>query len=136
MRRTRPLETCQIEVAPGFVVTAPTAEESLRIKAYLVVQRNQVRDYLDVVALADAVGWDRAVAVLGSIDEYYVDRSAAPASVLTSLVLHLAEPSPRDRAVTQQLASYKGLQQQWQDWGAVIDACQELALRLAEAGVA
>lgn len=63
MRRTRPLETMVVEVGPDLVVTAPTPAESLRIKAYLVVQRNQVRDYLDVVALADHVGIENAVAV-------------------------------------------------------------------------
>ena len=44
MRRSRPLETIRVEVAPDLFVTVPTAEESLRVKAYLVVQRNQVRD--------------------------------------------------------------------------------------------
>ena len=39
MRRNRPLETIRVEVAPSQFVTAPTAEESLRVKAYLVVQR-------------------------------------------------------------------------------------------------
>ena len=38
LRRSRPLETIRVEVAPGQFVTAPTAEESLRVKAYLVVQ--------------------------------------------------------------------------------------------------
>lgn len=131
MRRTRPLETCTVDVAPGMSVTAPTAEESLRIKAYLVVQRNQVRDYLDVVALADRLGLDEAVAILSEIDAYYVDRSGASGSVLTALVLHLAEPQPRDEAVTRELDRYKGLAPRWHSWATVVDACGELALRLA-----
>ena len=31
----------------------PTADETLRIKGYLVVRRNQVRDYIGVAALSD-----------------------------------------------------------------------------------
>lgn len=62
MRRTRPLETCEVNLDGGAVVVAPTADEALRIKAYLVVQRNVVSDYLDVVALADHLGTEHAVA--------------------------------------------------------------------------
>lgn len=131
-RRTRPLETCEIEVGPGIIVTAPTAEESLRVKAYLIVQRNQARDYLDVVALADFLGTDRSTAVLARIDDYYVDRSQAADSVLTSLVLRLAEPAPRDEDVTRQLAGYKGLAVRWHEWDDVVEACRDLALRLAD----
>lgn len=83
MRRSRPLETEQVDVGDGQSVVAPTADEALRVKAYLVVQRNAVRDHLDVVALADHLGVDRAVRVLERIDDYYVDRSGEPTSVLT-----------------------------------------------------
>ena len=82
MRRTRPLETVETSVGAGAVVVAPTEAEALRVKAFLVVQRNVVRDYLDVVALADHFGPDAAVEVLSGIDGYYVDRSGEPASVL------------------------------------------------------
>ena len=63
------------------------AVETLRVKAYLVVLRNQVRDYLDVVALAQRCGLPVAVEALIGIDDYYVDRSREPDSVLTALVL-------------------------------------------------
>lgn len=133
MRRTRPLETTEIEVEHGLVVVAPTAAEALRVKAYLVVQRNAVRDHLDVAALADHVGLDAAVEVLSDIDAYYVDRSGNPASVLTSLVLALADPSPRDPDVIGELSRYKGLAPRWHAWAEVVATCQELALRLAGA---
>jgi hypothetical protein len=87
-RRSRPLETIRGEVSPGQFVTAPTAEESLRVKAYLVVQCNQVRDYLDVVALSEHSGRDAAVGVLQRVDEYSDDRSLHNGSVLTSLARH------------------------------------------------
>ena len=133
MRRQRPLETCEIELGDGAVVVAPTAAEALRVKAYLVVQRNVVRDYLDVVALVDHLGEDAAVKVLSNIDAYYVDRSGEAGSVLTSLVAALADPRPRDTDVTRELPRYKGLDARWHEWEDVVAACRGLALRLAGA---
>lgn len=133
MRRQRPLETCEIELGDGAVVVAPTAAEALRVKAYLVVQRNVVRDYLDVVALVDHLGEDAAVEVLSNIDAYYVDRSGEAGSVLTSLVAALADPRPRDTDVTRELPRYKGLDARWHEWEDVVAACRGLALRLAGA---
>ena len=132
MRRSRPLETIRVEVAPGQFVTAPTAEESLRVKAYLVVQRNQVRDYIDVVALSEHIGRDSAGAVLRRIDEYYDDRSMQSGSVLTSLALSLAAPSPRDVDVIDELPRYRALDPRWHDWSDVVAACEDLALGLAD----
>lgn len=130
MRRNRPLETVRIDLGHGRTVTAPTAEECLRVKAYLVVQRNQVRDYVDVVALAEHIGLDAAARVLGGIDDYYDDRSGDHGSVLTSLVLALAAPAPRDADVIPELSRYRGLVPRWQSWDAVVEAAGELSLRL------
>ena len=71
LRRSRPLETSLYELGDGRSVAVPTLEETLRIKAYLVVQRNAVRDYLDVVALGDTIGLVQAGTILRSIDTYY-----------------------------------------------------------------
>ncbi|MFP5487395.1 MAG: hypothetical protein ACLGHQ_03710 [Acidimicrobiia bacterium] len=133
LRRTRPLETCRVDVGDGLTVVAPTVEETLRVKAYLVVQRNVVRDYLDVVALAEHVGHDEAVRVLSGIDDYYDDRSGEAGSVLTSLVIALADPKPFDTDVIDELPRYKGLAPRWHDWRTVVSACQQLALELGGA---
>lgn len=127
LRRTRPLEVTEHEVPGGARVRVPTLEEMLRVKAYLIVQRNVVRDYLDTVALADRVGAERAVEVLSDIDSYYTDRSGESDSVLTTLVLRLSEPNPRDTRVTRQLASYRGLDPRWHEWAAVTAYCAALA---------
>lgn len=132
LRRTRPLETVSIDVAPGVSVVVPTTEEMLRIKAYLVVQRNVVRDYLDVVALAEHMGLTRAGEVLRRIDDYYDDLSQAPGSVRTSLALALAQPGPRDVDVISELPRYRGLDPRWHDWSAVVAACGALALEVVE----
>lgn len=125
LRRTRPLEVVELELPQVGALRVPTDAEMLRVKAYLIVQRNQVRDYLDTVALAELV--DGAAPVLAGIDQYYDDRSGGPDSVLTALLQRLAEPNPRDEQVTHELAAYKGLAPRWHDWGTVTEACAALA---------
>jgi hypothetical protein len=132
LRRSLPVETAEYDLGEGRTVVVPTLEETLRIKAYLVVQRNAVRDYLDVVALVETLGLEGAVQVLRDIDTYYVDRSDTDESVLTTLILRLTTPEPKDPEVTTQLKNYKGLVPRWQEWGAVVEACHELAQSLAE----
>jgi hypothetical protein len=133
LRRTRPLETCEVTVGEGAVVVVPTEAETLRVKAYLVVQRNVVRDHLDVAALAEHLGLEAAVEVLAGIDAYYADRSDEAGSVLTSLVIALADPSPRDAEVIDELPRYKGLDPRYHRWDDVVAICRELALRLSGA---
>lgn len=133
MRRTRPLETCEVSVGDGSKVVAPTAAEALRVKAFLVVQRNVVRDYLDTVALAEHLGLESAVEILSEIDAFYVDRSGENGSVLTSLVIALADPMPRDTDVIAELPRYKGLKARYHRWDDVVEICRSLALRLGGA---
>ena len=110
----------------------PTFDEALRVKAYLVVVRNQVRDYLDVAAMAECLGVTEAAAVLCGVDGYYLDRSEEDDSVATVLVQRLAEPNPKDHTVIMQLSDYKGLTEKWQDWAVVTAACNDLAQRMLE----
>jgi hypothetical protein len=46
--RTRPLEVTEVALPSGHVLRVPAPDETLRIQGYLIVRRNQVRDYLDV----------------------------------------------------------------------------------------
>lgn len=127
--RTRPLETQRYDLPSGRQITVPTLAETLRIKAFLIVRRNQTRDYLDVAALAARYGIDDAADVLARIDDYYADdtKPAGARPVRDQLVRQLAEPEPRDARTTRQLAGYKGLKPRWHDWNDVIAACQALA---------
>jgi hypothetical protein len=127
LRRRRPLETQDVRVGPALTVRVPTAAETLRVKSYLVVQRNQVRDYLDVAALSDRYGVAASARALLDIDDYYRDRSGGDDSVLTSLVERLAAPSPRDVRVTRELDRYRRLQPRWHDWSRVVSVCTALA---------
>ncbi len=127
LRRSRPLETQEVELEPSMTVRVPTAAETLRVKAYLVVQRNQVRDYLDVAALADRYGIADSAAALAGIDDYYRDRSGGAESVLTALVERLSAPAPRDVRVTRELDRYRRLTPRWHDWSSVVGVCAALA---------
>ena len=132
LRRTRPLEVMETPLPSGATVRVPTLAETLRVKAYLVVQRNQVRDYLDVAALADHAGEAEAAPILVGIDDFYTDRSGEHGSVATMLVERLANPAPRDTRVLDQLDRYKALRPRWRDWSAVRAVCLSLARRMVD----
>src|SRR5271169_3291187 len=51
--RSKPLEVAEVALPSGQVLRVPTPDEILRIKGYLIIRRNQVRDFLDVAALSD-----------------------------------------------------------------------------------
>lgn len=127
--RTRPLEVVEVQLPSGAKLRAPTADETLRVKGYLVVLRNQTRDYLDVAALADRCGVAHAGEVLGHIDDFYADqRPPGAEGVATQLARQLADPQPADRRTVKQLSRYKGLEQRWTDWDAVVRVCREVAI--------
>jgi hypothetical protein len=127
MIRKVPLEVTEVSVPSGGRVTIPTLEETLRIKAFLIVRRNQTRDYLDLAALTTVLGADRAAEVLSGIDAYYADQLEEGDGIAAQLVRQLADPRPADRSVIDQLASYRRLRQRWKDWSAVTSILGEVA---------
>jgi len=135
MIRTRPLEIARITLPSGRVLTIPTAEETLRIKGFLIVRRNQTRDYLDVAALADRYGLHEAAGVLARIDDYYVDQHGEGRGVAAQLARQLADPRPKDASVRRQLDAYRNLAPRWTDWAEVRSVSQELAAEMLEAEV-
>jgi hypothetical protein len=129
--RSRPLEVTEVELPSGQLLRVPTPEEILRIKGYLIVRRNQVRDYLDVAALADRYGLPRCGEILARIDQYYADqRGPAAEGVATQLARQLADPRPADRRTIGQLGSYKGLDDRWTVWENVAGVCRSLAAEM------
>jgi len=130
MIRRRPLESERVTLPSGRALTVPTLDETLRVKAFLVVRRNQTRDYLDVAALADRMGLDRAARVLAQIDDYYQDQRGEGEGVATQIARQLAEPRPRDARTTRELHRYKRLAPRWHDWRAVVATCGAVADRM------
>jgi hypothetical protein len=131
--RNRPLEVTEVTLPSGHLLRVPTPDEILRIKGYLVVRRNQVRDYLDVAALADRYGIEHAADVLGHIDRYYSDQRGPEAEgVATQLARQLADPRPADARTIQQLGQYKDLDPRWADWANVKEVCRRVAVEMVQ----
>ena len=129
--RNRPLEVTEVTLPSGHELRAPTPDEILRIKGYLIVRRNQVRDYLDVAALSDRTGISHAANVLGHIDDYYSDQRGADAEgVATQLARQLADPRPVDTRTIKQLRAYKRLDSRWADWKNVTEVCRAVAVEM------
>ncbi len=127
MIRTVPLEVEEATLPGGSVIRVPTAEESVRIKAWLIVRRNQVRDFLDVAALSGEFGADWAATTLRGIDTYYADVNSGPDSVASQVVRQLSDPRPKDLRTISQLDRYKGLREPWTDWDRVVQQCHTIA---------
>ncbi len=129
--RSAPLEVARVTLASGATVRVPTFDETLRVKAFLLVRRNQVRDFLDVAALADRCGPPHAARVLAAIDAVYPDPRRPDEPVVASqLVRQLADPRPRDARTLADLHRYKNLATRWTDWRAVTAVCREVAERM------
>lgn len=130
MIRKAPLEVSHLELPSGAAVTVPTIEETLRIKAFLIIRRNQTRDYLDTAALSTAVGIGQAAEILSRIDIYYADQADGGDGVAAQLVRQLGDPKPADSSVIAQLSSYRRLRKEWKDWEAVRTVLGEVAERM------
>jgi hypothetical protein len=129
--RRRPLEAQRVTVPSGREITVPTIAEISRIKGFLIVKRNQMRDYLDLAALSGAFGAVEIGAVLAGIDEYYTDPShPEDRPVQAQLARQLAVPAPKDHRAIAGLAAYKGLVPRWREWGDVVAECRMLSVHL------
>ncbi|MHB1710576.1 MAG: hypothetical protein ACYCV7_04130 [Acidimicrobiales bacterium] len=130
--RKTPLEVARYQLPSGRVLQVPTSAETLRIKAYLVVARNQTRDYLDVAALSDWMGASLAATVLADIDRFYGDQHRDGLGVSTQIATQLADPRPKDAKTTQHLKQYKRLNRRWHDWNEVRSVCMSVSRLMLE----
>ncbi|WP_193771066.1 hypothetical protein [Candidatus Magnetaquicoccus inordinatus] len=128
LRRAQPLETTMMRVGK-YDVILPTLPETLRIKAFLCLERNATRDYLDLSALAAHIGMESAAEALWSMDELYPQKGNDPWIVRTQLVVQLAAPQPYDLESVD-LAEYKGVQPPFIHWSYVSEVCGKLSDQL------
>jgi hypothetical protein len=129
LRRSAPLETTRFKLRSGATLTVPTVAEILRIKAFLLVERNATRDYLDVAALSRHLGLERSAAALSDMSKLYAEFAGEGGDMLTSVVVKLAAPDPVDLEGVD-LAEYKGIVPPWNEWSAVVEQCGALAAAL------
>ncbi|MEO8713437.1 MAG: hypothetical protein ABI369_00335 [Acetobacteraceae bacterium] len=133
LRRARPLETTMMRVG-DHDVTLPTLPETLRIKAFLCLERNATRDYLDFAALASHMGIGAAGEALWRMDELYPQRNGDTWAVRTQLVMQLAAPAPHDLDGVD-LGEYKGVRPPFDRWSHVADVCGKVSDGLLNACV-
>jgi hypothetical protein len=131
-RRAAPLETKEIDTAEG-PLRVPTPAEILRIKAWLIVDRNATRDLIDVAAISDKLSLEASARALSSLDRLY-PQGEDKGAVRQQLMRQLAKPRPFDlEEVKPRLADYKGIAPRWRTWASVERQCQALGVELAEA---
>ena len=124
LRRSRPLET---EIREG--IRLPTLGEMARVKAWLLIERDTTRDYVDTVVLLERLGSDQLTRAFRDFDAIY-ERGPGGEPPLTELVSDLAEGRPADRESVD-LGSYKGLRPPWTDWSYVLERGRHWAGLLA-----
>lgn len=122
--RERPLETTKVRG-----IRIPTVEEILRIKAYLIENKNATRDYIDFIALWDHLGVSKSLEALISLDDCYPQEGSE--SVARQLALQLAEPKPWDLADTD-LSHYKKLKEPYTCWEEVKKRTRSAAVKIIE----
>ena len=123
-RRSVPLETTEVSVRGGRI-RLPTIGETLRIKAFLLVDRNATRDYLDVAALSHHMSLKKSALALERMNELYAEFAGEGGDMLTSVVIKLSAPDPYDLTDVD-LTEYKGIIAPWNDWRAVEKQCAAL----------
>ena len=135
--RKKALEFQEVQM-DELSLNVPTIEELIRIKAFLIVKRNQMRDYLDFAALSQKIGIPASAQIVETLDEYYTDDSEGVSvqekPVLSQLLRQLCNPQPKDSRNIEQLPNYKGTVDKWKDWNYIIEICKNAAREIMEKG--
>ena len=133
--RKKALEFQTIKIGE-FSLNVPTLEELTRIKAFLIIKRNQMRDYLDFAALCDKIGIHEGARIAAKFDDYYTDDtlgvSAVEKPALSQLLRQICNPQPKDFRSIEQLPDYKGARDKWKDWGIITEICKQVAREIME----
>ncbi len=128
-RRATPLETLTLNLPGRRRLRIPTVEEMLRIKTFLIVDRNATRDYLDVAALSHHLGSSKSAMALANMNALYSEFAGEGGDMLSSIVVKLSQPDPYDIEDVD-LSQYKGITAPWNDWAAVERQCRSLAVAI------
>jgi heme transporter len=94
--RRSPVETTHVQLPTGDRLQIPTGAETLRLKGYLIMSRNNSQDYADFAELVDTMDAENAAVVLAGMDRYYAGQSPRRQWIASQLVRRLADPHPSD----------------------------------------
>ena len=96
VRRLSPMETTNVLLPTGDRLEIPTGAETLRLKSYLIMCRNNARDFAEFADLVESMETQTAAVVLAGMDRYYCGQRLRSQWVATQLVRRLADPHPSD----------------------------------------
>jgi heme transporter len=94
--RRSPVETTNVQLPTGDRLQIPTGAETLRMKSFLLMCRNNRRDYAEFAELVETMDITTAALVLAGMDKYYCGQQARKQWVASQLVRTLADPRPAD----------------------------------------
>jgi hypothetical protein len=121
LRQLRRVVTLESSRMKDLVV--PTIEETLRIKAFLCTERQAVRDFLDLAALADKLGRDAALGALKYLNVLY--EGTGNQTCITRLA-EVTSEAPLDLHRVD-LAHYRGITPPYNSWEYVRERCESIA---------
>jgi len=131
VERLSPVETTNVQLPTGDRLQIPTGAETLRLKSYLVLCRNNRSDYAELADLVDCMNLDNAALVLAGIDGYYSSGQPHRQWIATQLVRRLADPVPTDAADDERWSTPDATA----EWDDIRTRCLSLAVAtLEEAG--
>lgn len=123
-QRSVPIETVRVETQYGDL-EIPTLDEMIGMKAYLLYQRNVVRDFLDFAALTECTNEEEVLASLMKLDGRYGELQTN--SVRLEVSRTLIKPDPVDLEGND-LSQYKALAPKWHDWSRTESICKKFGL--------
>lgn len=125
-QRRIPVETTNVQLPSGDRLRVPTGAEALRLKGYLIMSRNNRRDYAEFADMVDTVDPETVALVLAGLDTYYgcqpPERKAA-----SQLMRRLADPEPADLVEESRAKPAGGA-----DWDNVRQRCLSVAVAMLE----
>ncbi|MGZ8801623.1 MAG: MMPL family transporter [Mycobacterium sp.] len=127
LQRIGAMETTNVLLPTGDRLQIPTGAETLRLKGFLIMQRNTTRDYTEFADLVDSMDTQTAAEVLAGMDRYYACQPARTHWVATQLVRRLAEPQPSDGP--EVAVSGPGAET---EWARVRQRCLSVAVAMLE----
>lgn len=127
VERRGPVETTNVQLPTGDRLQIPTGAETLRLKGYLIMCRNTIRDYEEFAQLVELMDSQTAALVLAGMDRYYCGQDPRNRWVATQLVRRLADPQPSDEHDVRMSGPDAA-----EDWEKVRQRCLSVAVAMLE----